>query len=399
MPDKPIPAGPAPAVRPLPLARVGLVGGGQLARMLVYRGKKLGLEFVVLDPDPEAPARALAEDFLRGSLQDPAALRALTERVDLTTYDIEHINTAALAVLEGEGAAIWPRPATLAAIQDKLNQRRVYEAAGLPGPAYAPLPAGGWAQVPDSAFPLVQKTRTGGYDGRGVAILRSRADLAQALPDPEAEAGREPLTYTEALVPFEREIAVVVVRGRTGETQAYPVVDLVADPRLNLVDMAVQPSTLSEAVQTEARRIAAAAVEALEGVGVFGVELFVTPEGQVLLNEIAPRPHNSGHLTMETCLTDQFENHLRAVLGLPLGAVDLVRPGVMVNLLGQGRGPAAFTGLDRALAEPGFSLHYYGKSECRPGRKMGHYTVTASNRAEALERAQAIKLYFSVGGS
>jgi 5-(carboxyamino)imidazole ribonucleotide synthase len=244
---------------------------------------------------------------------------------------------------------------------------------------------------------VVQKARTGGYDGRGVVLLRSARDLAKALPgDPARRKG----SFFEAAVDFEKELGVMVARGLSGQVVVYPVTEMVFDPELNICTSVIAPARLDKAVELRVVTVAVAVVEALGGVGVFGVELFLTRGGEIVVNETAPRPHNSGHYTMEACRTCQFENHLRAVAGLPLGAPGFHSPAVMVNLLGQGAsGRTRVEGLDEALAVPGFSLHLYGKADSRPGRKMGHFTVTAETLPLALERAQSVEQALRVSGS
>lgn len=380
--------------RSYPLRRIGFVGGGQLARMAIYRGAKLGFHFTVLDPDPRAGAAPLADRVLTGGLYDREALTQLVAACEVTTYDIEHCDTAVLAGLEAQGHRILPSPRVLQTIQDKVLQKELYLRAGLP---VAPFVDKALADLGPGDFPVVQKARTGGYDGRGVVVLRSPADLDKALPgDPARRQG----SYLEACVPYTKELGVMVARSVSGETAVYPVTEMIFDPVLNICTRVVAPASLEPEVEAEARSTALAVVEALGGVGVFGVELFVTADGAVVVNETAPRPHNSGHYTMEACRTCQFENHLRAVAGLPLGDPGFHSPAVMVNLLGSGvPGPTLLEGIDEAFGIPGFSLHLYGKAECRPGRKMGHFTVTAGSPAAALDRAQAAERYLRVKGA
>jgi 5-(carboxyamino)imidazole ribonucleotide synthase len=378
--------------RPYPLRRVGFVGGGQLARMGIYRGAKLGLHFTVLDPDPRAGAVPLSDSLITGGLYDRRALTDLVTGCEVTTYDIEHCDTAVLADLEAQGHTILPSPKLLQIVQDKVLQKQKYLDAGLP---VAPFVDRSVADLKPVDFPVVQKARTGGYDGRGVVLLRSPADVAKALP---GDTGTRTGSYLEAYVPFDRELGVMVARGRDGQTVVYPVTEMVFDPELNICTTVIAPAALEPALAARAQALAVAVVEALDGVGVFGVELFLTREGGLLVNETAPRPHNSGHYTMEACRTCQFENHLRAVAGLPLGDPGFHSPAVMVNLLGHGTGPAFLQGIDEALAIPGFSLHLYGKAECRPGRKMGHFTVTAETAALAFERARAAETLLSITG-
>jgi 5-(carboxyamino)imidazole ribonucleotide synthase len=380
--------------RPDPLRRIGFVGGGQLARMAIYRGAKLGFHFTVLDPDAQAGAAPLADQVITGGLYDRKALTDLVTSCEVTTYDIEHCDTAVLAELEAAGHRILPSPRLLQIVQDKVLQKELYQRAGLPVAAFVDKAL---ADLTDEDFPVVQKARTGGYDGRGVVLLRSAADLAKALP---GDTARREGSYLEACVPYVKELGVMVARSATGETAVYPVTEMVFDPVLNICTSVVAPASLEPAVEEKARSVALAVVEALGGVGVFGVELFLTADGSLLVNETAPRPHNSGHYTMEACRTCQFENHLRAVAGLPLGDPGFHSPAVMVNLLGTGvPGTTQLDGIDEALGIPGFSLHLYGKGQCRPGRKMGHFTVTAGSPVAALDRARAAERYLKVRGA
>ena len=379
--------------RPFPLRRIGFVGGGQLARMAIYRGAKLGFHFTVLDPDPKAGAAPLADRVITGGLYDRRALTELVTSCEVTTFDIEHCDTAVLAELEGAGHLILPSPRLLQTIQDKVLQKERYLRAGLP---VAPFVDKALADLGPRDFPVVQKARTGGYDGRGVVLLRSADDLPKALP---GDTARREGSYLEACVPFVKELGVMVARSASGQTEVYPVTEMIFDPHLNICTSVVAPAPLEPSTEVQARNLALAVVEALDGVGIFGVELFLTADGSLLVNETAPRPHNSGHYTMEACRTCQFENHLRAVSGLPLGAPGFHSPAVMVNLLGTGAaGPTRLAGIDKALCIPGFSLHLYGKAECRPGRKMGHFTVTAETPEQALVRAREIENALRVTG-
>ncbi len=299
------------------LPRVGVIGGGQLARMLIYRTAKLGFHFTVLDPDAEAGAVPLADRFLQGSLYDEAKLTELVTSCDVTTYDIEHCDTAVLARLEAQGHVILPSPLLLQTVQDKVLQKELYLRHGLPVARFVTKTV---PELTANDFPVVQKARTGGYDGRGVAILRGAAD--------------QPLTgttYLEEWVPYEKELGVMVARSADGNTVVYPVVEMLFDPTLHICTEILAPADLSPSVETRARELAVEVVTALGGVGVFGVELFLGSGGQLLVNETAPRPHNSGHYTMEACKVCQFENHLRAVAGLPLAQPGFFSPAAMVS--------------------------------------------------------------------
>lgn len=378
--------------RPFPTAKIGFLGGGQLARMTLPAAARLGCEIHVLDPDAQCPSAALAQRFSCGSLTDPTALRALVEANEITTYEIEAVDTEILKQLEAEGHKILPSPKTVAIIQDKLTQKQAFAAANLPT---APFVA---ADSPDVdallAFgaPLVQKARRGGYDGKGVVVFTDIIREDRILPVP---------SVLEAHVDFSHELAVMVARSPRGETACYPVVEMVFDAEANLLDTLLAPARVPEAVARAAQALALDAVRALDGVGLFGVELFLTREGDLLLNEVAPRSHNSGHWTNEACLTSQFEQHLRAILDLPLGSTTQLRPAAMLNLVAgpKAQGAATLSGLETALATPGCTVHLYGKAEARPFRKMGHATLLSESSEAALAAAQGLRDVLRFGES
>lgn len=385
-------AAPATDRRSCPLARLGIIGGGQLARMLVPSASRLGCETVVLDPTENSPGGQLAASQLVGAFDDPEALRALVTQCTVTTYEIETIDTTVLQALEQEGHRIVPSAAVLSVIQDKLLQKQHLAAAGIPVPEFRELPSPDARALADFGLPLVQKARRGGYDGRGVAVFLDIVIEEQVLRTP---------SMVERFVDHRCELAVLVARGMDGETRAWPVVEMVFDDRANVLDLLLAPARIDAETAERARRIAIDAVCALSGVGVFGVELFLTRSGEILVNEIAPRTHNSGHWTIEACTTSQFEQQVRVVTGLPLGATTQHSPAVMVNLLGaeDAHGTPVVEGLAQALALPGVSVHLYGKHEVRPFRKMGHVTVTAGSLDEAMERARSVRDCLHIRGS
>lgn len=368
-------------------ARIGIIGGGQLGRMMILAGTPLGFEFAVLTPEPDDPGARLADVHIRGTLYDPEAIREITGWADVTTYEIEHIDTGALLAAERNGALIMPRPALLETINDKYAQKSVLERAGVPVPAFREELD---RTVGKPVFPVVQKLRRGGYDGRGVKVLAS-ADDAPLVGE----------SYFEEVVDFDRELSVVVARSSAGEVTAYPVVEMEFDAEANICSRVVAPARVSTQVQSRARKVAMASVEAIDGVGVIAVELFLTRNGDILVNEIAPRPHNSGHLTIEASATSQFEQHLRAIVGLPLGPTTLRSPAVMVNVLGapEADGRPRLPELADLLGRPGVHLHWYGKRRVRPYRKMGHVTVIAEDLEAALAMADEVELLTRVAGS
>ena len=371
-----------------PSGIIGIIGGGQLGRMMIYRSKKLGFRFAVLD-GKDAPAQVLADIFVEGSLKDAGALEKLAGVSDVMTYEIEHINTDALEDLYSRGKAMYPSPAVLRVIQDKLLQKELFVKKGLPAAAFFTEDDPVSADFSARKFPLVQKTRKEGYDGRGVRILRSAADKPMSGP-----------SLFEDMIDIDKELAVMVARGRDESLAVFPVTEMAFNPDHNICDTVIAAARVDEKTAAAAREIAVSVVEALDGVGIFGVELFLDKQGRVLLNEVAPRPHNSGHYTMEACVTCQFEQHVRALAGLPLGDTTLLRPAVMLNLLGGpgSAGPVVIHGFEEALKVPGLSVHLYGKTACRPFRKMGHFTITAATLEEALEKAEYVRGILKITG-
>ena len=376
---------------PYPVAHLGIIGGGQLGRMLVAAAKRIGCTCTVLDPYPNSPAGQLSGQQIVGTYHDPVALKELVSACDVTTFDIEDIDTDALAELSAAGHRIFPCPGLLADIQDKLRQKQVLAQAGIPSADFVPADAPDPAQFARFGYPLVQKARRGGYDGRGVQVMREAADFARHLPVP---------SLLERFVPARMELAVMVARGLDGGIVAYPPVEMCMRPAENILDILLAPARIDAATAAAARQLAVDTVEALAGVGIFGIEMFLTELGELLVNEVAPRTHNSGHYTIEACVTDQFEQHLRAIAGLPLGVTDLMRPAAMLNLLGEPgfRGRPVIGGLRAALAIPGVSVHLYGKAETRAHRKMGHVTVVDADIEQARVKAERVRDLLSVTG-
>jgi 5-(carboxyamino)imidazole ribonucleotide synthase len=372
-----------------PLMTIGIIGGGQLGRMMTQEAKKLGFDIVVLDPTPNCPAAQIGSKQIVGTFYDADKLRELVEKSHVTTYDIEHINTEALQGLVDEGHKIHPFPHVLKIIQDKLKQKDVLAEAGVPVPKYEQLEENYPLYVEKFGFPCVQKARKGGYDGRGVVVLKGKNDLEKAI---KAES------LLEEFVDFEKELAVVVARDTQGEVKCYPVVEMSFDERANICDTVIAPARVDKEIEEQAKRIAVKTVEAFDVVGILAVEMFLTKAGEVLVNEVAPRPHNSGHYTLGACVTSQFEQHIRAVSGLPLGATDLLSPAVMINLLGDEgyKGYPIIEGLNKALSIPGLCFHFYGKQTTSPFRKMGHVTILDKDLDSAIEKAERAKKLLKV---
>jgi 5-(carboxyamino)imidazole ribonucleotide synthase len=376
---------------PYPLARIGIIGGGQLGRMMVKAANRLGCTCAVLDPTPNSPAGQVAGHQIVGDYHDPAKLRELVETTDVTTFDIEDIDSETLIELEREGRRIHPSPRVLAVIQDKLIQKRLLRDAGIPTADFVEVQGNLDKTLADFGYPLVQKARRGGYDGRGVSVMKTPDDFPRHLPVP---------FYVERFVEAEKEIAVLVARSEDGDSRCYPVVEMIFRPGENLLDLLLAPADLASALAAAAQEIAVQTVQALGGVGVFGVEMFLTADGRILVNEVAPRTHNSGHYTIESCMTDQFEQHLRAVIGLPLGATDLISPAAMINILGSPdhSGRPVIKGLAAALAIPGVCIHIYGKAATKPFRKMGHVTILDANTSVARSKAERVRELLEITG-
>jgi 5-(carboxyamino)imidazole ribonucleotide synthase len=373
--------------------RLGILGGGQLARMTLEATIRLGIDTAVLADAPDSPAARVATHAVVGDAADAAIQAAFSDRADVITLENEFVDAAILEQLAARGAIVLPSAATLRLVQDKLVQKQNLESHGLPVPAFMPI------EAPDDllragerlGWPLVLKARRNGYDGYGNATLRSPADIEPAL---ERLRWPDRTLFVEQYVNFRRELAVLVARRADGEAVVYPVVETIQ--RDHICHIVRAPAPVDQAVASRALEVAVAAVEAINGVGITAVELFETGDGRIVINEMAPRPHNSGHYSIDACVTSQFENHARAVLGLPLGAADLRSPAVMVNLLGERNGATEPSGIERALSLPDTHVHLYGKRDVRRGRKMGHVTTLAADLAtaesRALEAARAIRL-------
>ena len=371
------------------LPTIGIIGGGQLGKMMTQAAKRMGFTVGILDPTPGSPAGQLADWEIQGTFDDEEAIRQLISSCDVTTYDIEHIAVDAIAPLWSAGHHIYPSPRVLGIVQDKLAQKQLFEKHGIPVPKYRHVGEPDRDAFRSFGYPLVQKARHGGYDGKGVKILEQESDFHEAIPAD---------SFLEPKLAIDKELAVMVARGRDGEIRTYPVVEMVFDSRANLLDLLLSPARISDTIAKQATALAVRTVEAVQSVGMYGVEMFLTTDGELLINEVAPRPHNSGHYTIEACVTHQFEQHLRAVLGLPLGDTDQLRPAAMVNLLGAPghTGRPVIKGLEKALSLPGATIHIYGKTETRQFRKMGHATVLAEDLEIAMRTALEVRERISI---
>lgn len=363
---------------------LGVLGGGQLGRMLIQSAINYNQDIHTLDPDSNAPCKDISQHFQVGSLKDFDTVYAFGQGCDVITVEIEAVNTDALQRLADEGKKVFPQPHILKLIQDKREQKQFYQQHGIPTADFILTENKADVYSKKDFLPAVNKLGKEGYDGRGVQILRSEADLNQAFDAPG---------LLEKLIDFDKEIAVTVARNETGDLIAYPAVECAFHPTANLVEFLFAPAQISQEIEAKAQQIAKEVILKLDMVGILAVELFVTKSGEVLVNEIAPRPHNSGHHTIEANYTSQFEQHLRAVMNWPLGNPDLRCPAAMINLLGEDgfSGPAVVEGKEEALAEKGVYIHLYGKKLTKPFRKMGHVTILDENIDELKSKAHRIK--------
>jgi len=363
---------------------LGVLGGGQLGRMLIQSAINYNQDIHILDPDPDAPCKDFAREFTVGSLKDFDTVYAFGKKCDVITVEIESVNTDALERLEQEGKLVYPQPHILRLIQDKRAQKEFYKTNEIPTADFI-LTENKAEVIQNSDFlPAVNKLGKDGYDGRGVQVLRSADDLDKAFDAPG---------LLEKWIDFEREIAVTVARNANGDLAVYPSVECAFHPTANLVEFLFAPADITDEIEKKACEIARQIILRLNMVGILAVEMFVTKEGEILVNEIAPRPHNSGHHSIEANFTSQFEQHLRAVMNWPLGNTELRCPAAMINLLGEEgfTGPVVVEGKDEVMAEKGVYIHLYGKKITKPFRKMGHVTLLDDNVDNLKKRAQRIK--------
>lgn len=362
--------------------KLGILGGGQLGRMLIQSGIDFNFNFAILDPDEHAPCRSLAE-FHRGKLTDFDTVIKFGEQCDIITIEIENVNTQALKELVKKGKKVFPQPEIIELIQDKRVQKSFYKDNNIPTANFI-LTENREDVSRLAKLPVVNKLGKEGYDGRGVQILRVKEDLQKAFDMPG---------LLEDLIDFEKEISVLVVRNEKGEVEIFPPVEMVFHPEQNLVEYLFAPAQISKSISQQAETIAKSVIEKLGMTGLLAVEMFVTKTGEILVNEIAPRPHNSGHQTIEANVTSQYEQHLRAITGLPLGKTDLLLPSAMVNLLGEPgfSGPARYQGFEEVLNVKGVHVHLYGKAHTKPFRKMGHVTIVDQDIDSLKQKVNFVK--------
>lgn len=363
---------------------IGIIGGGQLGRMLTLAAKPLGFDVVVIDPGEHCPAAQVGARQIVANLYDQVAIRHLGAQVDFVTVEIEHLNVDALEQLAKTGLPVNPAPQTIRLIQDKFLQKQFLRDHNIPVADFVEVVNKKQAteQLLKYDGKMLLKTRHGAYDGRGNAYVTSEDELRQALKRFEGTA-----LYAERHVPFVKELAVMVARDIEGNIKTYPIVETVHERNICMEVLA--PAPVKRKLRDRAEALARQVAELLDGAGVFGVEMFLTKRGEVLINEIAPRVHNSGHYTMDLCSTSQFEQHIRAITGLPLGDTDLLLPAaVMINILGEQNGPTVLQGIEHSLIQPHTHVHVYGKSPTKVDRKMGHINAGGRSIHEAQVRAQ-----------
>lgn len=363
--------------------KVGILGGGQLGRMIIQEAVNYDFHIHIMDSDPNAPCSRIAHEYTIGDIRNYNHVLRFGQDKDVLTVEIENVNIEALYELERKGVTVYPQPRVLELIKDKGTQKEFYAANNIPTAPFELLTADPNKNTLKAKIPFVNKLRTGGYDGKGVQIIRSEEDL----PNVFKEAG-----IAEELIPFEKELSVIVARNKSGEMACFPVVECEFNDA-NLVEYLFSPADITREIENEAIALAQDVISKIDMVGLLAVELFLTKDGQLLVNEIAPRPHNSGHHTIECNVTSQFEQHLRSILDLPLGSTRAVQAGAMLNVIGSEGyiGPAVYEGLNHVLETEGAHLHLYGKEQTKPFRKMGHLTITGENMTTVRSKVDLLR--------
>lgn len=363
--------------------RLGILGGGQLGRMFIQEAISYDIHVHIMENDNNAPCAKIATTFTKGDITNYEDVMAFGKDKDVITVEIENVNIEALYELEKSGVKVFPQPRILEIIKDKGLQKTFYRENNIPTSDFELVAENENLDTLEGKIPFVHKLRTGGYDGKGVEIIRSKGDLNNSFSE---------ASIIEELIPFEKELSVIVSRNENGETAVYPTVECEFN-EANLVAYLFSPANISREIEKKANDIAIEVINKLELVGILAVELFLLKNGDILVNEVAPRPHNSGHHTIECNVTSQFEQHMRSVLNMPLGSTEMTRYGVMINLIGsKGHiGKAIYKGMKELVSKSGVHIHIYGKEETKPNRKMGHVTIAASTMKEAKEIAAEIK--------
>lgn len=364
--------------------KLGILGGGQLGRMLIQQAINYNITVTVLDPDPEAPCRNLCDEFTVGSLSDYETVYNFGKKADLITIEIEKVNVDALEQLEKEGVLVYPQPRIIRLIQDKGLQKQFFKENGIPTAEFKIISSLAELQQSYIPFPYIQKLRRDGYDGKGVYKVIDESYLPEAFTKP---------SIIERWIDFEKEIGVIVARNSDGGIKTFPLVEMEFNAEANLIEFLISPSTLPFEVHQEAAQIAVKIASDLKIVGLLAVEMFLDKHGKILVNELAPRPHNSGHQTIEGNVVSQFEQHLRAIFNQPLGDTSCLTNAIMVNVLGEAgyEGPAIYQGIEKVMECAGVYVHLYGKALTKPFRKMGHVTIVDADREKAVEKARFVQ--------
>ncbi|HET8859780.1 5-(carboxyamino)imidazole ribonucleotide synthase [Marivirga sp.] len=364
--------------------KVGVLGGGQLGRMLLQSAININIELSMMDADPNAPCSKLVSDFKVGDLEDFKAVYEFGKNCDILTIEIEKVNIEAMKKLQSEGVKVYPQPEIIEMIQDKRVQKQFYKDHNIPTAPFILTDNRADLEKLIDKFPAVHKIGKGGYDGRGVQIIRSKEDIAKGFDAP---------SLLEDFVPFKKELAVIVSRNEQGEVNAFPVVEMVFHPEHNLVEYLLSPAIIDKSEEEKAKQVAIDIIEKLEMVGILAVEMFLTKENEIIVNEIAPRPHNSGHQSIEGNFVSQYDQHLRAILNLPLGNTSTKVSSAMVNILGEDgfTGDAKYEGMEEVMRISGASVHLYGKKLTKPFRKMGHVTITDPSLTSLKRKIEIVK--------
>lgn len=366
------------------MKKVGILGGGQLGRMLLQDAANYPVETFILENDPNCPAAHLCQHFVLGNIKDYDTVLAFGRKLDVLTIEIEAVNVDALEQLEKEGITVIPKPAVLRTIKNKITQKAFYKDNQIPSPDFVVTHTLEDLQQHAHRLPAVHKVGEGGYDGKGVVVMKDEAAMAQGFDAP---------SVLENMVDIAQEIALIVAVGTDGKHVLFPPAEMLFDPALNLLDYQLTPANITKEVLWKAEAIAIRLVKAFDSPGLFAVELLVDKKGEVWVNETAPRVHNSGHHTIEAHLTSQYEMLWRILLQYPLGATDMVAPSAIINLIGEPgcSGPAHYEGLEQVLGIQGAFVHIYGKADTKPGRKMGHVTVLGTDRTDLIRKAKMVK--------
>ncbi len=369
--------------------RLGILGGGQLGRMFIQEAINFNVNIHVLDPDPNAPCKKLCNQFEVGSLSDYDTVYNFGKDLDMITIEIEKVNVDALEALEQEGVLVYPQSRVIRLIQDKGLQKQFFKQNDIPTAAFQFVSNKDSLKNCQIDLPFIQKLRKDGYDGKGVKKINTMEDFSTGFDEP---------SIVEELVDFEKEIAVIVARNDRGHLSTFPMVEMEFNPQANLVEFLIAPSTYNQEIQTKAESIAKKIANDLQIVGLLAVEMFLTKSGHIVVNELAPRPHNSGHQTIEGNYTSQFAQHLRAIFNLPLGNTATITNAIMVNLLGEEgyEGLAKYEGIEEALALDGVYVHLYGKKYTKPFRKMGHVCIVNQDRDVAISTAREVQKLIKV---